>query len=89
MVPNLFLQSVFQKKPKDYGFFDLIRYRSVRKITLVLMYLWMFQFFMYYGLNLALESILKSGLYLTLMISAASLMQVLGSFGISTHFSNL
>jgi len=37
---------------------------------------------MYYGLNLALESVLKSSFLLTLIISGAAIMEVLGSFGI-------
>jgi hypothetical protein len=56
-----------------------------RKITLVVMYWWMFRFFMYYGLNLALESILHSGLLLTIVIAVSAVFEILGSFG----FSNL
>lgn len=47
------------------------------------MYWWMFRFFMYFGLNLALESILHSGLLLTIVIAGAAVVEVLGSFGIS------
>jgi hypothetical protein len=38
---------------------------------------------MYFGLNLALESILHSGLLLTIIIALGALVEVLGSFGIS------
>jgi hypothetical protein len=38
---------------------------------------------MYFGLNLALESILRSGLLLTIVIAVAAVVEVLGSFGIS------
>jgi hypothetical protein len=48
------------------------------------MYWWMFRFFMYFGLNLALESILHSGLLLTIVIAVAAVFEILGSFGIST-----
>jgi hypothetical protein len=61
----------------------LFKYASLKKITLVLMYWWMFRFFMYFGLNLALESILRSGLLLTIVIAVAAVVEVLGSFGIS------
>jgi len=43
---------------------------------------------MYYGLNLALESVLKSSFLLTLIISGAAIMEVLGSFGIRNFFFN-
>ena len=49
----------------------------------------MFRFFMYFGLNLALESILHSGLLLTLVIAFAAIVEVLGSFGISNWFANI
>ena len=64
----------------------MFKYPSLRKITIVLMYWWMFRFFMYFGLNLALESILHSGLLLTLVIAFAAIVEVLGSFGISIIF---
>ena len=43
----------------------------------------MFRFFMYYGLNLALESILNSGLMLTIAIASGAVMEVMGTFGVS------
>lgn len=39
---------------------------------------------MYYGLNLALESILHSGMVLTMVIAAAAIVEVIGSFGLCT-----
>lgn len=74
-----------KKNVKEYNFLDLFKFASLRKVTLVLMYWWMFRFFMYFGLNLALESILHSGLLLTLVIAFAAAVEVLGSFGISTY----
>ena len=68
---------------KTYNYLDLFKYPSLQKPTLVLMYWWMFRFFMYYGLNFALESVLKSGFLLTMIISGAAIMEVLGSFGIA------
>ena len=47
------------------------------------MYWWMFRFFMYFGLNLALESILRSGLFLTVAIAFGAIVEIVGSFGIS------
>ena len=41
-------------KKNSYNFSHLFRFASLRKITLVLMYWWLFRFFMYFGLNLAL-----------------------------------
>ncbi len=37
---------------------------------------------MYYGLNLALESVLKSSFLLTMIISGTAIIDVFGSFGI-------
>ncbi len=65
---------------------DLFKYPSLKKPTLVLMYWWMFRFFMYYGMNLALESVLKNGFLLTMIISGAAIMEVFGSFGIRIIF---
>jgi hypothetical protein len=48
------------------------------------MYLWWFRFFIYFGLNLALESVLKSGFWLTLAISLSSVSEVTGTFGLCT-----
>ena len=62
---------------------DLFKFKSLRKYTLILMYWWIFKFFMYFGLNLALESILHSGLLLTIIIALGALVEVFGSFGIS------
>lgn len=78
-----FITSIVKSPRKRFHFLDLFRYKSLRKVTLVLMYWWMFRFFMYFGINLALESILKSGLFLTLVISGGALVEVFGSFGIS------
>lgn len=47
------------------------------------MYWWLFRFFMYFGLNIALESILNSGLLLTMVIAGAAIVEVIGSFGIT------
>jgi hypothetical protein len=54
----------------------------VKKATFLLMYLWMFRFFMYFAMNLALESVLQSGFMLTLAISTSSFSEVIGTFGI-------
>lgn len=71
---------------KQYSYLDLFKYPSLKKPTFVLMYWWTFRFFMYYGLNLALESVLKSSFLLTMIISGAAIMEVLGSFGIRILF---
>ena len=75
--------SLFFNKVTSYNFLDLFKYKSLRKTTIVLIYWWMFRFFMYFGINLALLSMVKSGFYLTLLIASGSIMEVLGSFGIS------
>ena len=46
------------------------------------MYLWTFRFFIYFGLNLALVSVVKSGFWLTLTISLSSVSEVIGTFGL-------
>jgi MFS family permease len=67
---------------KQYNYLDLFRYGSVKKATFFLMYFWMFRFFMYFALNLALESVLQSGSILTIAISTSSFFEVIGTFGI-------
>lgn len=67
---------------RHYNYLDLFRYKSVRRATLVLAYLWAFRFFIYFALNLALESVLKSGFWLTLTISLSSFSEVIGTFGV-------
>lgn len=42
----------------------------------------MYRFFMYFALNLALESVLQSGFILTLAISISSFFEVIGTFGV-------
>lgn len=39
---------------KQYNYLDLFRYGSVKKATFFLMYVWLFRFFMYFSINLAL-----------------------------------
>lgn len=67
---------------RQYNYFDLFRYGSVKKATLFLIYMWMYRFLMYFALNLALESVLQSGMILTLAISISSFFEVIGTFGI-------
>jgi hypothetical protein len=67
---------------KQYNYCDLLRFGSVKKATLLLMYLWIFRYFMYFALNLALESVLQSSYVLTMAISLSSFFEVVGTFGI-------
>ena len=85
---DLLTKNMFPDVPKAYGYFDLFRYPSLKKPTLVLMYWWTFRFFMYYGLNLALESVLKSSFLLTVIISGTAIIEVFGSFGICKFLPN-
>jgi hypothetical protein len=87
-VVDLLAKKMFPDVPKAYGYFDLFRYPSLKKPTLVLMYWWTFRFFMYYGLNLALESVLKSSFLLTVIISGTAIIEVVGSFGICKFLLN-
>lgn len=80
---NMLRQVDLVEKKRSYNYLDLFKYKSLQKVTLVLMYWWLFRFFMYFGLNLALESILNSGLLLTVVIAGAAIVEVLGSFGIT------
>ncbi len=70
---------------RTYNYLDLFRFGSVKKATFVLMYMWMFRFFMYFSLNLALESVLQSGYILTVAISSSSFLEVIGTFGIRNY----
>lgn len=72
------------QRERHYRFLDLFRYKSLRRSTLGLMYFWMFRFFIYYGINLALESVLKSGFWLALAIALSSFSEVIGTFGLRT-----
>ena len=67
---------------KQYNYFDLFRYGSVKKATFFLLYMWIFRFFLYFALNLAMESVLQSGSILTIAISTSSFFEVIGTFGI-------
>ena len=71
---DFIVKHLFSEHTKDYNYLDLFKYPSLKKPTIVLMYWWMFRFFMYYGLNLALESVLKNGFILTMIISGAAIM---------------
>lgn len=52
------------------------------------MYFWTFRFFIYFGINLALESVLKSGFWLALAISLSSFSEVIGTFGLRIYLFN-
>ena len=69
---------------RNYNYLDLFRYSSVLKATFLLIFLWTFRFFIYFSTNLALESVLQSGFWLTLVISTSSFAEVIGTFGIRT-----
>lgn len=47
-----------------------------------MMMFWMVRFYVYFGLTLGLETISASGSFITYAISASSIAEVLGTFGI-------
>lgn len=51
---------------------------------LIVVFFFMFRFFVYFSINLALEVVLKSGFWLSLGISLSSVLDVLGTFGLRT-----
>lgn len=83
---KVLLKEAKRNKKRQYNYFDLFRYRSLRSITLVLMVLWLVRFFMYYSINLALESIATSGFMLSVVVSLSAFSEVLGAIGTRTSF---
>lgn len=67
---------------RRYNYIDLFRFGSLRKLTCGLMLLWLVRFFMYFSINLSLESIVNTGFVLSLIISGSAVVEVLGTFGI-------
>lgn len=74
---------------RRYNYFDLLRYKSLRKLTCGLMLLWLVRFFMYFSINLSLESIVNTTLVLSLIISGSAIVEVLGTFGIRNNHTYL